>query len=777
MKRRGLSVVLLVPLMVLTALQAQPPAPSTYSGWPAYGGGAEQIRYSSLAQINRSNVKQLQVAWTYDSGETGGMQTQPIIIDGVLYGYTPTHKTFALRAATGEHLWTFDSGIKGSGANRGVMYWAKGDDKRVYAAVADFIYALDAQTGKAIPTFGAEGRIDLREHLGRDPRAQSVRLTSPGVIYKDLMIVGGRVSEGLPGSPGHIRAYDVRTGALRWTFHTIPHPGEVGYETWSKESWTYNGGANNWAGMALDEARGIVYVPTGSASDDFYGANRVGDNLFANSLIALNAETGTRVWHFQAVRHDTWDRDFPSPPSLVSVRQNGRTIDAVVQATKQGVLFVFDRTNGTPVFPIEYRKFPASSVPGEVSADAQPLPSKPKPFARQLLTEDLLTNRTPEAHAWAVGEFRKFRSEGLFIPIALDKQTVVFPGFDGGAEWGGQAFDPQTGLYYINANDLAWTGGLAPAPAGVSGRDLYRRECASCHRDDLAGTPPQIPSLVGIAQRRRRADLVAVIQRGAGRMAGFPNLQQNAISAIVQYLITGKDTPPVVEAPRPTRVAYRFTGYRRFMDPDGYPATAPPWGTLSAINLNTGEYAWQVPLGEYPELAAQGLKNTGSENYGGPIVTAGGLVFIGATIHDKKFRAFDKATGDLLWETTLLFSGNATPATYEVGGRQFVVIAAGGGKSRTKESGGVYVAFALPSNAATPAHTSWSLASFLPLRHDRRAASPRRPSSVRGWRAVRRRCRASNPWPRHGHPRLRSAPVQLRPGPSLRRDVPARAPA
>jgi quinoprotein glucose dehydrogenase len=449
--------------------------------------------------------------------------------------------------------------------------------------------------------------------------------------------------------------------------------------------------------MALDEARGIVYAPTGSAAADFYAANRVGDNLYANCLIALNAETGARVWHFQFVRHDIWDRDPPSPPNLVTLRIDGKTVDAVAQSTKQGYVFVFDRATGKPIFPIEYRKFPASDVPGEVTADTQPIPTKPKPFARQTLTNENLTTRTPEAASWALAQLATFRNGGLFVPLSVGKQTVIFPGFDGGAEWGGQAFDPETGLYYVNANDLVWTGGLAPAENTTTGVGLYRQHCAACHRDDLAGTPPQIPTLSGIGQRRTRAEITAIIRKGAGRMAGFPALSDAEVSAIVEYVSAGATAAPAAAGPAAEPLlAYRFTGYRKFLDPDGYPAVAPPWGTLTAINLNTGEYAWQIPLGEYPELADRGLKNTGTENYGGPVVTAGGLVFIGATNFDRKFRAFDKATGELLWETTLPFSGNATPAMFEVNGRQYVVIAAGGGKGRSgTPSGGVYVAFAL----------------------------------------------------------------------------------
>jgi quinoprotein glucose dehydrogenase len=699
-------------LLVISASgRGTPASPQAPGGttW-GYGGGSRQIRYSPLRQITAANVNRLAVAWTFDTGEPGPLQTQPVIVDGVMFGYTPTHKTFAVNAATGARLWTFDSGIPGSGPNRGVMFWRDGRQLRVFAAVDNFIYALDGATGTPIRSFGTDGRIDLREHLGRDPATQGVRLTSPGVIYHDLMIVGGRVGEGLPTSPGDVRAYDVRTGALRWSFHTIPHPGEPGAETWPQEAWTYSGGANSWPGMAVDEARGIVFVPTGSAASDFYGADRLGDNLYANSLLALEADTGRRIWHFQFVRHDLWDRDLPSPPSLITIRRDGRMVDAVAQATKHGYVFVFERETGRPLFPIEYRPFPQSTVPGEVARDAQPIPTRPRPFARQQLTEDLLTNRTPDAHAWAVEAFRTFRSEGQFVPLGVDKPTVVFPGFDGGAEWGGQAFDPGTGLYYVNANDLAWTGQLAPNTGGRSGRDLYLQSCAPCHRDDRAGSPPEIPSLAGLANRRSFGEIVSAIRNGAGRMPAFPALDQASVNAVVQYTLTGRDAP--APADRPGRGAasplinndFRFTGYRKFLDPDGYPATAPPWGTLSAINLNTGDYAWQVPLGEYPELVARGLTATGSETYGGPVVTAGGLVFIASTNSDRKIRAFDKTSGARVWQAVMPGPGRATVATYEAAGRQYVAVALGGlpGSGRgtpaaVPPTSATYIAFALPA--------------------------------------------------------------------------------
>jgi quinoprotein glucose dehydrogenase len=673
------------------------PAPEKgQQDWPAYGGAPENNHYSNLAQINRTNVKRLSIAWSFDTGEEGGLQTSPIIIAGVLYGLTPTQKVFALNAATGRLLWKFDSGIRGTQPDRGLAYWSDGNDERILVGVMNFVYALDAATGKPILSFGNQGRIDLRENLGREPAAaQSIVLTSPGIVYKDLVIFGGRNPETLPAPPGDIRAYDARTGKLRWSFHVIPHPGEFGYDTWPKDAWKSSGAANNWAGMALDARRGIVYIPTGSAAFDFYGADRIGDDLFANCLLALNAETGERLWHFQAVHHDLWDRDFPSAPALLTVKRDGKQIDAVTQTTKQGFVYLFDRANGELLFPIESHKYPASSAPGEVAAAEQSLPTRPAPFARQLLTEDLLTTRTPDAHQWAVEKFKTFRSEGQFVPFSVGKDTVIFPGFDGGAEWGGPAADPETGIVYINSNEMAWTGALAFNTVENSARAIYMSLCSVCHGDKMTGSPPDIPSLLKVGRRLSFPKIVVTIKNGKGRMPGFPNLTDDQLFALIGFL-GGSNKELERSAPPPASMKFRFTGYHKFLDMDGYPAVATPWGTLNAINLNTGEYVWTIPLGEYPELAAKGMKNTGTENYGGPIVTAGGLVFIGATDFDKKFRALDKFTGELLWEAMLPFSGNATPATYKVNGRQFVVIAAGGGKDPQSPSGGVYVSFALP---------------------------------------------------------------------------------
>lgn len=666
--------------------------------WPSYGGGPDGIRYSSLTQIDRSNVNQLQVAWTYDSGEgPGGTQNQPLVVGGVFYGITPQHHVVALDAATGTPIWKFDSGIVARGPNRGVAYWTEGGEKRIFAAVQNWIYALDAATGKPIPDFGTNGRIDLREGVGRDPAKQSIIPTSPGVIYKDLLIIGGRVSESLPCTPGDIRAFDVRTGKMRWAFHTIPHPGEFGYKTWPKLAWKVSGSANNWCGMVVDAARGMVFVPTGSTASDFYGADRVGDDLFANTMLALDANTGKRIWHFQAVKHDIWDRDFPAPPALVRIKRGNRWVDAVAQTTKSGHIYVFNRQNGKPLFPIQYRKYPASTVPGEVAAKTQPLPTKPAPFARQNLTEDLLTTRTPAAHQWAVEKFRTFHNGGPFTPFRVDQETLLFPGFDGGAEWGGPAFDPETGLLYVNANEMAWTSHLAKNEVAKSARQLYLQNCGNCHGDTMAGSPPQLPKLLNMGPKWDVTAINKITRQGAGRMPGFPNLSDTEVTAISQYILSGESKPIDPDEAAVVTQDYRFTGYRKFLDPDGYPAIAPPWGTLNAINLNTGEFAWKIPLGEYPELAEKGMKDTGSESYGGPVVTAGGLVFIAATNYDRKFRAFDKANGKLLWETTLPFSANATPAVYSVGGRQFIVVNAEGSKGRANDpKGAKYIAFALP---------------------------------------------------------------------------------
>jgi quinoprotein glucose dehydrogenase len=698
---RAYCLCLVLSLAVLPGFSQSPS--DRWRTWGVFGGGSDNIHYSRLDQINRENVHSLQVAWTFESGDQhpkSEFECNPIVVDGVLYATTPSGNVVALDAATGALRWRFNSnegrGNIGKVRNRGVTYWSDGKDQRIFVGVRQYLLALDAQTGKPVPAFGKDGRIDLREGLGREP-LNWVTMTSPAAVYKDLLIVGGAMSEVLPASPGNIRAFDARSGQLRWSFHTIPHPGEPGYNTWPKSAWTYSGAANNWAGMSVDSQRGIVFVPTGSAASDFYGANRIGDDLFANCLIALDAATGKPKWHFQFVHHDIWDRDPPSAPALVTVKRNGHDVDAVAQTTKQGFLYLFDRETGKPLFPIQDRKYPASDLEGEVTASEQPLPLLPAPFARQKLTADMITTRTPEAHREALERFTKLRSDGQFIPGST-QGTIIFPGFDGGAEWGGGAFDPTTGLFYVNANEMAWVLRLVPQKprtAEANGRDIFLRNCSSCHRADRTGAPPEFPSLIGVADRYEEGSVKELIAQGAGRMPGFANLGHDQLQAVFEYVYYGREKVVKDNGPSPLDAKYISDGYNKFLDKDGYPAIQPPWGTLTAIDLNSGKTTWNIPLGEYPELAAQGLTNTGSENYGGPVVTAGGLLFIGATNYDRVFRALDKTTGKILWQTTLPAAGNATPSTYEVNGRQYIVIAAGGGKSPAP-TGGSLVAFALP---------------------------------------------------------------------------------
>jgi quinoprotein glucose dehydrogenase len=686
-------------------------------GWPMYGGDARQDHYSSLRQIDRTNVQRLKQVWRFDSNERGDSETNPLVIGRTLYAYTPEFKVISLDAATGTLLWKFDSGVHGSGPQRGLTFWTDGTEQRLFASVMNRLYALDPATGKPIESFGDHGYIDLRMDLRGDYTRHYVSLTSPGIVYQDLLIVGFRTVESKPAPPGDIRAFDVHSGKLRWAFHTIPRPGEFAYDNWPKDAWRYSGSANNWAGFALDQERGIVFVPTGSAVSDFYGADRGGNNLFADCLLALDAATGRRLWHFQTTHHDLWDRDLPSAPVLLTVRHNGKRVDAVAQTTKQGYVYLFDRVTGVPLFPVEERPVPASSVPGEAASPTQPTPVLPEPYAGQRLTVDMLTTRTPEAHAWALRQFNSFRSEGQYVPFGIDRPTIVFPGFDGGAEWGGAALDPRTGVIYVNANGVAWTGMLAEVrPAEGIGASHYQVQCSSCHGSDRKGSPPAFPALIDIDKRLSSEQIAAVIRTGRGRMPPFTVLSDAALDALVQFVRTGLD-PTAGKADVPASGGsvpdvgakqemepmdrdmstdkYQFTGYNKFLDPDGYPATAPPWGTLNAIDLNTGKYLWKIPLGEYPELAVRGMKNTGSENYGGPILTASGLLFIGATIYDRKLRAFDSKTGELLWETELPFSGTATPATYMIDGKQYVVICTSSARDRSAPQGSAYVAFAL----------------------------------------------------------------------------------
>ena len=583
--------------------------------WRHYAGDPGGTRYSRLRQIDRANVSKLRVAWTYHSGDKGDrgrttIECTPIVVDGVMYLTSPMLKAIALDAATGNEKWVFNpfagTPDRPRGVNRGVTYWQDSknpSDKRIFHTAGTRLYALDAATGKPIDGFGEKGSIELKADLDRERIGSFNGVSSPGVIFNDRIILGSAVGEGPgPSAPGHVRAYDVRTGKRAWIFHTIPHPGEFGYDTWEPDAWKTVGGVNDWGGMSVDEKRGLVFLALGSPAFDFYGGQRLGQNLFGNSVVALDAATGKRIWHFQTVHHDLWDYDLPTLPMLA--RSGGR--DAVVQLTKTAMAFVLDRETGKPLLPVEERPVPASDIPGEKAWPTQPFPVKPPPFSPQVFEP---TNISPEARAFVLEKLKTLRSKALFVPPSM-QGSVNVPGTLGGALWGGGSFDPESGYLFVSTQNLA--------------------------------------SIMALKE--------------ADKEASYP---------------------------------FDHLGWTKFRDAEGYPAVKPPWGQLSAIDLTKGEIVWQVPLGEYKELTARGVPQTGTENFGGNIVTAGGLIFIGAT-KDEMFRAFDSRKGKVLWETKLESGGYATPSTYMVNGKQYVVIAAGGGGKLGTPSGDAFVAFALP---------------------------------------------------------------------------------
>lgn len=707
-------ITLMVFSLVLSAAACSEKPSDRYTDWHAYLGDTSSSQYSELRQINRDNVDQLQVAWQFHSGDhsesnRSQIQCNPLIVNGILYATTPALKVIALDAASGTRTWVFDpfklSDEKPSGVNRGVAYWDEGSDRRIFHCASNYLYAIDAVSGKLIEQFGTNGKVDLREGLDREVGNLFVSSRTPGVVFKDLLIQGTVVSEG-PGvsAPGHIRAYDVRTGKIRWIFHTIPHPDEYGYSSWPEDAWKVSGGANCWSGMSVDEEREMVFIPTGSPAFDFWGGNRHGENLFGNCLLALDANTGRRIWHFQLVRHDLWDRDLPAPPNLVTVLRDNRPIDAVAQVTKSGHLFLFERDTGKPLFPVEDRPVLSSRLKGEKTWPTQPFPLKPPPFARQSMEDNDITNISPTAHAWVQRQLEGILRGPQFVPPS-EEGTLIFPGFDGGAEWGGAAYDPSNRVLYVNSNEMPWIltmVELAPSDKEDSSPDrtLYQIHCGVCHgtETEQLGELGRSPSIGEIRskiamQLLSRSEIRRIMKEGKGFMPSLAHLEDGETDSILRFLLDER-SPADHVVDEKLEIPYTHTGYNRFLDENGYPAVKPPWGTLNAIDLDRGEILWQIPLGEFPELTARGIPVTGTENYGGPVVTAGGLIFIGAT-KDEKFRAFDKDTGQLLWETSLPAGGYATPATYSVAGRQYVVIAAGGGKMGTK-SGDAFVAYALP---------------------------------------------------------------------------------
>jgi quinoprotein glucose dehydrogenase len=701
--------VVVVIFILLFAISCSEKPDDPYRSWTEYKGDAGSNSYSELNQINRDNVDQLEVAWVYNSGDKDRIlwrksisQANPVIIDGVMYFTSPAIHAVALDAATGEMIWRFDpwDGEDGTGRSRGVMYWEDGDDKRILFTAGFYLYALDAETGSLITSFGDNGLVDMRKGLDRNPENIHISVTSPGRVFGDLLIMGSTVTP----APGHIRAYNIRTGNIEWIFNTIPYPGEYGYETWGETAWLTAGGANNWAGMSLDREREMVFIPTASPDPAWYGGgDRIGENLFGNSVIALDANTGERIWHYQAIRHDIWDWDLPAPPNLVTVEIDGERTDAVAQVTKHGFVFVLDRDTGEPLFPVEEQSVPDSYLDGEEAWPTQPFPVKPAPFTRQFISEDDLSDISPEANEYARNRFENLRYQGLFTPVG-EQETLFFPGTQGGANWGGASFDPETGILYINANEIGHIFSMRKAEQSPAeevtvrqrGEQLASLNCMSCHSGSQSS---DIPSLANIDENFSVSHVENIIQTGIGMMPAFTHLSDPEREAIVTYLFELENGEEMFsDDTQSQEEQFRYvtdTSWEMFLDENEYPATKPPWGTFNAIDLNTGERVWRVPLGEYPELTEQGVPVTGTYNLGGSVVTAGGLVFIGAT-RDEMFRAFDKSTGEILWEYKLPAGGYATPSTYEIDGKQYVIIAATGGGFIGTDTGDAFIAFSLP---------------------------------------------------------------------------------
>ncbi len=681
--------------------------------WGIYRGDKKATQYSELAQIQAANVHHLTEAWVYHTGDAtdrSSMQCNPIVVNGRLYLSTFSLNAIALDAATGDEVWVFKSAPHNEnqadlkGRNRGVVYWEGAQSKRIFHFVRHRIYALDAETGQLIPSFGESGHIDLRENLGIDPSwASSVEVTTPGAIYRDLLIVTSRVDEGYQSAPGHVRAYNALTGEFEWIFHTIPKEGEYGFDTWEWVPGERYGGANAWGGLTVDEERGWVFCATGSPAPDFYGGYRKGTNLFGNCVLALNAQTGERIWHFQTVHHDLWDYDNPSAPILVTVQKDGDRRDAVVQLTKMGFIFVLDRETGQPLFPVDEMPVPPSTVPGEEAWPTQPIPRKPPSLSRQQVTAASLSRVTPESHKYALMVFSKYHSGPLYTPPSTLGE-ITTPGHQGGIEWHGGSFDRSSNTLFVNSHDGPTINRLVQIynldeMQGLStiekGSLLYQNLCVSCHGPGREGVPPVYPSLVDL--NHTDSSFTVTLENGKGLMPSFSELDEEGLKALYAFLVedTTIDHSSLLSAGSSPR--YTMESYQMMKDQYGAPAISPPWGLLNAIDLSRGDIIWQVPLGEYPSLAAKGFRNTGSMNFGGCVATSGGVVFIAAT-YDEKIRAFEKVTGRMLWEQKLPAGGYATPSIYEINGKQFVTIVAGGGGKNGTPSSDAVVAFTLPDH-------------------------------------------------------------------------------
>jgi len=662
------------------------PKAETFLTWHRSHGDNGGMRYSALDQINLQNVTNLQQAWIYHSADrSNNLQCNPIVVRDIMIAPTPGNFMIGLKADIGTELWRFKP--EGRPAFRGLIYWpGTGTNvERVLFCAGKYLYAVNPTNGEPVSAFGENGHTVLP---GRVQGGFGAATAGPA-IFKEIIVV--------PGFEKDVWGFDVATGKHLWTFHTVPHRGEFGYDTWDR---TEEYGANCWPGMAMDEVRGIAFISTGGPKPNFIGVTHLGDNLFANCLIALDARTGKRLWHFQEIPHDLWDRDISAPPNLATISHNGRRVDVVAVTTKNGDTLLLDRMRGKPIFPFRMRRAPTSDLPGEITAPYQPDPELPERFAKMEFTAADLTDRNPEVAEFAADRFKSVTT-GFFRPASLGRPNLYW-GMDGGAEWSGACVDPTTGRLYVSANHLGWMISVFrdddppddPRQPKTPGRIVYETNCAVCHGPDLMGIGVA-PPLRGLRFRLSDTDIARQVRTGTNGMTAFPGMSETDLKAVIDYLLL-RDRPAPPTSGKSERPRYGFTGYPRFLDNEGYPASKPPWGTLNCLDLNTGKLLWTVPLGEYPALTAQGVPKTGTENYGGAIVTAGGLLFCSGT-RDAKIRAFDKETGAELWSGKLPWVGSAPPATYYVNGRQFVVVASTGNKlGQQNEYGDAYVAFALP---------------------------------------------------------------------------------